>query len=96
MISWASLSGFSFLVIPTFRHISARREFLTSAVSSLVLSELGTVYVILGCLRVWISEADSSAAFLPAILPKTRPSSSELLARRLAPCRPVAATSPAA
>ena len=39
---------------------------------------------------------DRSAATFPARAPQTRPSSSELLASRFAPCRPVDAASPQA
>jgi len=41
IISWASVSGLAFRVMPTFRHIRARREFLTSVVSNRVRSECG-------------------------------------------------------
>ena len=42
------MSGCAFRVIPTFRHIRARSEFLTSAVSSRLRFECGTWYFITG------------------------------------------------
>ena len=51
MISWASASGWALRVMPTLRHISARRELRTSAVSSRLRSDCGISYLIAGCLR---------------------------------------------
>ena len=63
-------------------------------VASRVRSEWGIWYWISGCFR-WAAVARSPCVTAcPAVLPKTRPSSSELLPSLLAPCSPVEAISP--
>ncbi len=47
-----------------------------------------------GCFIFGAADLIFSEAAVPAIFPNTRPSSSELLPRRFAPCRPVEAASP--
>jgi hypothetical protein len=96
MISSASVSGWALRVMPTLRHINDRRELRTSAVSSRLRSDGGIWYWIAGCWSEAASLASRVTTARPAILPKTRPSSRELLPSRLAPCRPVEATSPQA
>ena len=82
--------------MPTLRHITLRRLLFTSAMSSSVLVD--------GGMRCSSDEREldrvvlrrRGAASAPARAPNARPSSSELLPSRFAPCRPEQLASPTA
>src|SRR5438046_2050725 len=80
--------------MPTCFHISSRTADIAASHSAAAATDFAAERVLAG-----LPDLDwprLSCMALPARAPKTTPSSSELLAKRLAPCTPLQAASPAA